>query len=126
MTQLHRRRADGQIMVLFALAIVGIIALMGFIVDGGFLYVQRRTAQTAADAGALAGTRALREGLTTAAIYDAARNTAQANAFGVTPTVTCVSLVDANGSPMATISGAGSNCPAAAATSISNASGVHV
>ena len=45
-------RDKGQALVLFVLSIIGIVALMGLIVDGGFLYVQRRTAQTSADAGA--------------------------------------------------------------------------
>ena len=43
-------------MVMFALALVGILAMVGLVIDGGYLYVQRRTAQSAADAAALAGT----------------------------------------------------------------------
>jgi Flp pilus assembly protein TadG len=120
------QRERGQTLVLFALAIVGIVALIGLIVDGGFLYVQRRTAQTAADAGALAGTRALREGSTTAAIYNTAVATAQANTFGIAPTILCVSLVDVNGAPLGTLSGSGPNCSAPTSVSITNASGVHV
>jgi putative Flp pilus-assembly TadE/G-like protein len=120
------RRDRGQVMVLFALAVVGIVALVALIVDGGFLYVQRRTAQASADAGALAGTRALREASSLSAIYNAAVNTAQANMFGITPSVVCVSLVDVNGVSLGTLSGSGTNCSAAPASSISNASGVHV
>jgi Flp pilus assembly protein TadG len=119
-------RDRGQIMVLFAFSILGIVALIGLLVDGGFLYVQRRTAQTSADAGALAGARALREASSLTAIYNAAANTARANTFGITPTVTCVSLVDKNGASLGTLSGSGSNCAAPAASTINNASGVHV
>jgi putative Flp pilus-assembly TadE/G-like protein len=119
-------RDRGQIMALFAFSIVGIVALIALIVDGGFLYVQRRTAQASADAGALAGTRALREASSVAAIYNTAVNTAHANAFGITPTVSCVSLVDKNGASLGTIGGSGSNCSGPTAVSIANASGVHV
>jgi Flp pilus assembly protein TadG len=119
-------RDRGQVMVLFALSIIGIVALLGLIIDGGFLYVQRRTAQTSADAGALAGARALRDGLSLAAIYNTALSTAQANAFGVTPTVTCVTLVDVTGAFLGKLAGSGANCPLAVATSTTNASGVHV
>jgi Flp pilus assembly protein TadG len=128
------QRERGQTLVLFALAIVGIVALVGLVVDGGFLYVQRRTAQAAADAGALAGTRALREFWTTqstATIRDAAITTAQANTFGTTPTVNCVYLVDVNMAPMGLLNTppAGANCPsqgAASSSSVTGASGVHV
>ena len=124
------QRERGQVLVLFALAIFGIVALLGLVVDGGFLYVQRRTAQTAADAGALAGARALREASSTTVIANAAINTAHANAFGITPTVLCAYLVGLDGvTPlgMLNVPPAGANCPAvASATSINNASGVHV
>jgi Flp pilus assembly protein TadG len=119
-------RQQGQVLVLFALGLVGFLALLGLVIDGGFLYVQRRTAQTAADAGALAGARALRELSTVSAINSAAVNAAQANTFGTQPTVTCVSLVDTNGSWLATLSGSGTNCPIGAASSLNGASGVHV
>src|SRR5438445_13513135 len=109
MNMQRQHRHQGQTLVFFALAIVGIVALLGLIVDGGFLYVQRRTAQAAADAGALAGARALREASSTSAIYDAAANTAQANAFGITPSMVCVSLVDTNGAPVGKLSGSGAN-----------------
>jgi Flp pilus assembly protein TadG len=121
-----RTRQHGQAVVLFALSIIGIVALVGLIVDGGFLYVQRRTAQTSADAGALAGARALRDASSLSAIYNSAVSTAQANAFGVTPTVTCVALVDVNGAPLATLGGSGTNCSVPTATTTANASGVHV
>jgi Flp pilus assembly protein TadG len=119
-------RDRGQALVLFAISVVGILALLGLIVDGGFLYVQRRTAQTSADAGALAGARALRDASSLTAIYNTAVSTAQANTFGVTPTVTCVTLVDVNGASLGKLSGSGANCSVPTATSTANASGVHV
>ena len=49
----HRER--GQIIVLFALALVAIVAMVGLVLDGGSAYAQRRGEQNAADLAALAG-----------------------------------------------------------------------
>ena len=48
-------RARGQIIVLFALAAVVIIAAVGLVLDGGAAFAQRRSEQTAADMAAIAG-----------------------------------------------------------------------
>lgn len=45
----------GQGLVIFALALAGLIAMAALIIDGGGMYVNRRQAQTAADAAAMAG-----------------------------------------------------------------------
>jgi Flp pilus assembly protein TadG len=45
----------GQILVLFALGLVAIIAMVGLVLDGGGTYAQRRSQQNAADLAALAG-----------------------------------------------------------------------
>ena len=50
---------SGQSMVLVALLMMVFIALLAVVFDGGYAYLQRRNAQTAADAGALAGAREL-------------------------------------------------------------------
>jgi len=55
-------RERAQSIVILAIAIVGLVALMALVIDGGMLYYYRRQAQTAADAGALAGARELCEG----------------------------------------------------------------
>ena len=47
----------GQSLVIFAVAIVAIVAMLALVLDGGFAFVNRRTAQNAADSGALAGAR---------------------------------------------------------------------
>jgi Flp pilus assembly protein TadG len=49
----------GQTLVIVAAAMVGLLALAGLAIDGGNLVMERRRAQNAADAGALAGTRLL-------------------------------------------------------------------
>ncbi|MHB8397985.1 MAG: pilus assembly protein TadG-related protein [Candidatus Limnocylindrales bacterium] len=48
-------RQRGQILVLFTLALVAMIAMVGLILDGGGAYAQRRGEQNAADLAALAG-----------------------------------------------------------------------
>lgn len=55
-------RQDGQILVLFTLALVAIVAMVGLILDGGSAYAQRRGQQNAADLAALAGADALING----------------------------------------------------------------
>jgi hypothetical protein len=57
MNEKLRLRDDGQSLVLVTLMIVGFIALLLLVLDGGYLYLNRRIAQAAADAGALAGAR---------------------------------------------------------------------
>lgn len=55
----RRINQRGQSMVLVALLMFVFIALLAVIFDGGYAFLQRRNAQTAADAGALAGAREL-------------------------------------------------------------------
>jgi hypothetical protein len=54
-----RRGESGQVLVLVALLLIGLLAVAGLVLDGGNLYLQRRSMQNAADAGALAGMRVL-------------------------------------------------------------------
>ena len=49
-------------LVLFTLALVAIIAMVGLILDGGGAFAQRRGQQNAADLAALAGADALLNG----------------------------------------------------------------
>ena len=53
------RQEHGQSIVIITLLIIGVIAMLGLILDGGNAYVQRRRMQNAADAAALAGGRQL-------------------------------------------------------------------
>ena len=50
----RRERERGQIIVIFALALVAIIAMVGLVLDGGSAFAMRRDEQTAADLAALA------------------------------------------------------------------------
>ncbi len=73
----RRRSESGQVLVLVAVAMLGLIATLGLVLDGGNLYLQRRALQNAADAGAMAGARELALGHTTAQAEITARDYAQ-------------------------------------------------
>lgn len=62
-------RQQGQILAVFALSLVAIVAMTGLVIDGGFAFVQRRAEQNVADAAALAAAYAYgnNAGSTTAA-----------------------------------------------------------
>jgi len=68
----------GQILVIFVLTLVAVIAGVGLVIDGGFAFAQRRAEQNAADLGAFAGANALLSGYDATA---AARATAAANGY---------------------------------------------
>lgn len=50
-----RRRESGQVVVIMALAFVGLLGFTALALDGGMVYSDRRTAQNAADAASIAG-----------------------------------------------------------------------
>src|SRR5688572_33155921 len=69
----------GAILPLVAMSIVGLMGLMALAVEAGSLHRERRTAQTAADAGAIAGAyeifrEQVRDSVDSAAYYETARN----------------------------------------------------
>jgi Flp pilus assembly protein TadG len=59
----ERRREHGQIIVLFALGLVALVAGVGLVVDGGNAYAQQRAVQNGADAAANAGSVVLAQRL---------------------------------------------------------------
>ena len=61
--QSTRRASRGQIIIMFAAALVGLVGLLGLATDLGYAFVQRRTMQNAADAGAIAGAHAISKSL---------------------------------------------------------------
>jgi hypothetical protein len=89
----NRSHERGQILVLFTLALVAMIAMVGLVIDGGAAYAQRRTQQNAADLAALAAADALYNGQTQGQAATIAQGVASTNAYahninGVTVTVT--------------------------------------
>ena len=77
----RRKGKDGQIIVLFALCLVAIIAMAGLLIDGGMAWSNRRQAQAAADTAALAAAQAASGGTMTDA-ETKARAIAAVNGFG--------------------------------------------
>jgi hypothetical protein len=75
-----RRRAErGQVLVVFALGVTGLLILAALAFDAGMMLLERRDEQNAADAAALAGARFV---LTSASDAEAAaRDLARANGF---------------------------------------------
>ena len=60
-----RNREHGQIIVVFAICLVAIIAVAGLLIDGGMAWGNRRQAQAAADTSALAAAVKAAEGANT-------------------------------------------------------------
>jgi len=78
-----KMRGRGQIVVLFALMLVGMLALTGLAMDGARLYAARNRLQHALDGAALAGSNQFRVGRTLADIRQAARDFLAAQGFDV-------------------------------------------
>jgi Flp pilus assembly protein TadG len=83
----------GQMLVLFTLALIAMIAMVGLVIDGGAAYAQRRGQQNAADLAALAAADALYNGKSQAEATTIAKSVASTNAYpdganGIVVTVT--------------------------------------
>jgi Flp pilus assembly protein TadG len=74
-----RRGDEGQVLVIFALALVAIVAMTGLVLDGGSAFVQRRDLQNVADAAAMSAGYAYSLDGSTGSATSAARGTAAAN-----------------------------------------------
>jgi Flp pilus assembly protein TadG len=86
------RGDDGQMLVIFSLCLVAIVAMTGLVIDGGMTFVQKREQQNIADAAALAGAYAYVNSTNQGDAAPAAQAAAAANGFtngtdGVTVTV---------------------------------------
>ncbi len=88
-------RQHGQILVLFALSLVAIIAMVGLVLDSGSAFAQRRSEQNAADVAALAAANDLIVNQGNADWQATARSIARKNGYddgvnGASVQVTCV------------------------------------
>ena len=86
----RRERERGQMLVIFALALIALVGMVGLIIDGGDSFLQRRDQQNVADAAAMAAGYASANGQDPTA---AAKTVAAANGYthgtnGTTVTVT--------------------------------------
>jgi uncharacterized membrane protein len=55
LAQRLRREESGQVIVLVAVLMAGLVAVVGLVTDGGLVFTQKRDLQNVADAAALAG-----------------------------------------------------------------------
>src|SRR5436190_912899 len=78
-----RRSRDerGQVLVIFCLALVAIVAMTGLVIDGGATFVQRRDQQNVADAAAMAAAYAYANGGSASAAVSAGRAAASSNGY---------------------------------------------
>jgi Flp pilus assembly protein TadG len=98
------RSERGATLVFFASIITGLLAISGLVVDGGFLYAERRQQQNASDAAAMAGVRALDQYqrgkvASVTAVWSAVEGAATENGADASE-VRCT-LVDELGAPIA-------------------------
>lgn len=94
----ERSNERGQVLVLFALALVAIVAMTGLVLDGGSVFVQRRGMQNVADSAAMSAGYAYAMGGDAGAATTAARSTAAANGYthGVGGVTVNVAMVNGN------------------------------
>ena len=76
-----RQREAGQVLIIFTIALVGVIAVAGLLVDGGMAWTNRRMAQNAADVAALAAAKTWSTTGDTTQSTSAARSIAATNLF---------------------------------------------
>jgi Flp pilus assembly protein TadG len=85
-----RRPRHGQTLIFFALSMIVLMGALGLALDGGYNYTQRRAMQNAADAAALAGTKALSgnnsNGFT---VWDTVKKVAEQNGVTDLSQLTC-------------------------------------
>ncbi|HZW34771.1 MAG TPA: pilus assembly protein TadG-related protein [Isosphaeraceae bacterium] len=123
---LEARGQAGQAVVIFALVLLTIIAGTGLVLDTGYAFYQRRVAQNAADAAALAGAKYLAEHIGSA-VPDAAVVAAMTPYVGANLSGAGLSgwYLDAAGNPVAPL-GSGYVIPAVAPGGVPSVSGVQV
>lgn len=97
-------RQRGQMLALFAISLVAIIAMTGLVIDGGMTFTQRRDQQNVADAAAMAGAYAYATAADTTTATTQALNTSAANGYshGVDGAIVTTSVSVSNGAATVT------------------------
>ena len=116
-----RRDTTGQILAIFAGGFIGLVILVGLVIDGGFAFVNRREAQNIADTAALSGTKAIADSYTEATklsnqIYDVIEdNVVNGNGCSPTDATACTwegQYVDRNEAELGAVADSASSLPA--------------
>ncbi len=87
----NSKKEPGQVLVLIAIAFVALLGFTALAIDGGMVYSDRRQAQNAADAAALAGSLQKAQGQTDAAAVSKAEEVLTTNDFNPSQAVIVVS-----------------------------------
>ena len=89
----RQKLESGQVIVIIAIMMTGLLAMVGLAIDGGDLYFRQRDAQNATDAAALAAAMAQCTGTD---VESAARRLAKANGFedGVNDVVVDINFLE--------------------------------
>ena len=95
----NRPHERGQMLALFAICLVAIIAVTGLVIDGGLTMVQRRDQQNVADAAAMAGAYNFANTASNAAAIGQAQANAAANGYvnGTDNVVVTATVTTSNG-----------------------------
>ena len=91
----QRHTERGQILVIVAGGLIGLLAIAALVLEGGTLILNRRDGQNASDLGALAGARTVKlnytdGGRTQADVYQSVEDNLDTNNCGVTGSAPCV------------------------------------
>jgi len=92
----RRTREGGQIIVIFALSLVALVAMVGLVLDGGSTYAQRRGQQNAADLAAIGAANSYLLLNDKSAALDKAREVAAQNGFSTAQNGVTVTLAWSN------------------------------
>lgn len=80
----------GQVMVIFALAFIGVVGFVALAIDGGNIYADRRQAQAASDTAAMSAALAIMSGYGPGQVRQVALLKAEDNGYGHSPPKTTV------------------------------------
>jgi Flp pilus assembly protein TadG len=80
-TRRGSERERGQVLIIFTIALVGVVAMAGLLIDGGMAWTNRRVAQNAADVAALAAAKAYSTSGSTATAATAAQSISATNCY---------------------------------------------
>lgn len=104
------RASRGQVLVMFALFLTGLISMLGMATDLGYAFSERRGAQNAADAAALAGARMV---VKKQAAMTEATNAADSNEMNAGSNITMSSCTYVHQNADSSITNLGTSCSAA-------------